>query len=41
MTHEYNSQGKKYIAVTTDLLTILEENIISTVNSLRDDLIIV
>ena len=41
MTHEYNTHGKKYIAAFTDSLTILEENIISTVNSLRDDLIIV
>ena len=38
MTHEHNIQGKKDIAVTTDLLKSLEDNIISNINSLKDDL---
>ena len=37
MTHECNTQGKKDIAITTDLLKSLEDNIISNINSLRDD----
>ena len=37
MTHEHNTQGKKDIAVTTDLLKSLEDNIISNINSLKDD----
>ena len=37
MTHEYSIRGKKNIAVTTDLLKSLEDNIISKINSLRDD----
>ena len=37
MTHEYNTQGKKDIAVTTDSLKILDDNIISNISSLRHD----
>ena len=37
MTNEYNRWGKKDIAVTTDLLKSLDNNIISNINSLRDD----
>ena len=37
MTHEYNTQRKKDIAVTIDLLKSLAGNIISNINSLRDD----
>ena len=37
MTHEYNTRGKKNIAVTTDLLKSLEDNIRSNINSLRDN----
>ena len=37
MTHEYSTRGKQDIAVTTDLLKSLEDNIISNINSLRDD----
>ena len=37
MTHEYNTWGKKDIAVTTDLLKSLEGNIISNITSLRND----
>ena len=37
MTHEYNTRGKKDIAVTTDSLKSLKDNIISNINSLRDD----
>ena len=29
MTHEYNTQGKKDIAVTTNSLKSLEDNVIS------------
>ena len=37
MTHEYNTRGKKDIAVTTDSLKSLKDNFISNINSLRDD----
>lgn len=37
ITHEYNTQRKKNIAVTTTCLKSLEDNIISDINSLRDD----
>ena len=37
MTHEYNIRGKKDIAVTTDLLKSLVDNIICSITSLRDD----
>ena len=37
MTHKYNTQRKKDIAVTIDLLKSLAGNIISNINSLRDD----
>ena len=37
LTHEYNTWGKKDIAVTADLLKGLEDNIISNINSLRED----
>ena len=37
MTHEYNTRGKRDIAITTDSLKNLEDNIISNINSLRDD----
>ena len=37
MTHEYNTCGKKDIAVTTDLLKSLKDNIINKVKILRDD----
>ena len=37
MTHKYNTQRKKDIAVTIDLLKSPEGNIISKINSLRDD----
>ena len=37
MTHGYNTRGKKDIAVTTNLLKSLEDNIISNINSLMDD----
>ena len=37
MTHEYNTTGRKDIAVTTDLLNSLEDNIISNINGLRSD----
>lgn len=37
ITHEYNTQRKKNIAVTTTCLKSLEDNIISDFNSLRDD----
>ena len=37
MTHECNTQGKKDITITTDLLKSLEDNIISNINSLRND----
>ena len=37
MTHEYNIRGKRDIAITTDSLKNLEDNIISNINSLRDD----
>ena len=37
MTHEYNLWGKKDIDVTTDLLKSLDNNIITNINSLRDD----
>ena len=34
---EYNARGKKDLAVTTDSLKSLEDNIISNIDSLRDD----
>ena len=37
MTHEYNTRGKKGIAVTINLWKSLEDNIISNINSLRND----
>ena len=37
MIHEYNTLGKKDTAVTTDSFKSLEDNIISNINSLRDD----
>ena len=37
ITHEHNTQRKKNIAVTTTCLKSLEDNIISDINSLRDD----
>ena len=37
MTHEYNPRGKKDMAVTTDSLKSLEDNVISNINSLRDN----
>ena len=36
MTHEYNTQGKKNIAVTTGLLKSLEGNIISNIKGLSN-----
>ena len=38
MTHEYNTPEKKNIVVTTDTLKSLEDNIVSKIDSLRDDL---
>ena len=37
MTHKYNTRGEKDTAVTTDSLKSLEDKIISSINSLRDD----
>ena len=37
MSHEYNTRGRKDIAVTTDSLKSQEDNIISSINDLRDD----